>query len=395
MPARKRALVLVHSYYLRDTRPRRHASALVRHGWAVDVVCARDDAEPWRETIDGVRVWRLPARRKRGSKIRYIFEYLSFALMGLFVVSALWIARRHRVVYVIGVPNFIVFCALAPRAAGARVLLDIRDPFPEFFRSKYGLDERHPLIRALLWEEKLSARFASQVLTVVPSMRDLYRRSGVEATIIWNAPDPTVFAAASGVHAPDPNDRTMLYTGSTMSHYGLDVAVRAVARLRDEIPALTLRILTKNVDGEQVPALRALALNEGVADRVVFDGPVPLKQIPAEVARAWVGVQPNRADPLMDHSLSQKVLEWVSLGLPVIAGETAPLRHVFTHNELLFHPAGDVEGLCARIREAHADPAGLAARAARARTAAARLGYDEQIERLIAVFEGRSPSERP
>src|SRR5438093_7540650 len=148
----KRALFVVHSYYLRDTRPRRLATALADAGWEVDVVCAREAGERPFETVHGVRIYRLPARRRRGSRWRYMFEYVTFALMALVAVTALWSRRRHRTVHVIGIPNFIVFSAIAPKRAGARVLLDMRDPLPEFFRAKYGLSEHHPLVRALLAE---------------------------------------------------------------------------------------------------------------------------------------------------------------------------------------------------------------------------------------------------
>src|SRR5260221_10975857 len=131
--ASKRALLVVHSYYLRDTRPRRLATTLTDAGWDVDVVCARDEGEPRTETVHGVHIHRLPARRQRGTKFRYAFEYASFTLMALVRVTALWLRRRHQAVYVIGIPNFLVFAAIVPRLGGARVMLDMRDPLPEFF----------------------------------------------------------------------------------------------------------------------------------------------------------------------------------------------------------------------------------------------------------------------
>ena len=194
--APKRALIVVHSYFVRDTRPRRLAATLTDAGWTVDVVCARDEGEARAQTVNGVRIHRLPARRRRGGKGRYAFEYISFTLMALAKVTGLWIRRRHRAIYVLGIPNFLVFSALVPRLAGARVLLDMRDPLPEFFEAKYRLSETDPLVRGLLAEERISARFASQVVTVHHTMATLYERSVPAAKIgvVMNAPDPRVFA---------------------------------------------------------------------------------------------------------------------------------------------------------------------------------------------------------
>ena len=47
-PGTRRALVVTHSYYVRDTRPRRAATALAEAGWDVEVLCARDEGEPTR-----------------------------------------------------------------------------------------------------------------------------------------------------------------------------------------------------------------------------------------------------------------------------------------------------------------------------------------------------------
>ncbi len=385
---KRRALFIVHSYYLRDTRPRRHAMALADAGWEIDVICARDAGESPVEHRDHVHITRLPARRRRGSKFRYVFEYVSFAIMAFVAATSSWLRHRQRVVYVIGIPNFIVFAALVPRLFGARVYLDMRDPLPEFFQAKFSLPADAPLIGALRTEEKLSARFASRVVTVVPSMAALYERSvpSRRIDVIMNAPDPRVFSTDIVAPPRDPDDRTMLYTGTVADRYGVDLAVRALGRLRDEIPNLKLRIVTKNVREEGVAPARALAEREGVSDRLTIEGPVPLAEMPGVARAAWVGVQPNRADPLMQHSLSQKVLEWVRLGLPVVCGRTRALLDVFAEDDLLFHEPGDVEDMCARLREAHRDPEGLAARAARARIASDAVGYDTQIEKLLELF---------
>ena len=385
MKSEKRALVLVHSYYLRDTRAQRHANSLAERGWAIDVVCARDKSESFSERAGAIHIMRLPARRRGGSPLRKTFEYCSFALMAFCCVTFLWLVRRHRLVYVLGIPNFIVLCALVPRIAGARVLLDMRDPFPEFFLAKYDARERHPLLPVLLLEERLSARFASLVLTAVPSMATLYTRSlpRERIAVIWNAPDPKLFTRSSTV-VKDPGDRTLLYVGTVTHPYGVDLAVRAVARLREKIPSLRMRIVGQ---GDLFASIDELARSEGISDRLIVDRSVPLGQIPDIVAQAWLGVQPNRDNPLMRYSLSTKIIEWCLLGLPVAAGRTPPLVEAFSEDEILFHDPGDLDGLCARICEADADPARLAGRAERARVAADRFRFDREIESFVLACD--------
>jgi glycosyltransferase involved in cell wall biosynthesis len=386
MPRPKRAILLVHSYYLRDTRARRHGAALADDGWEVDVVCARDRGEPRRERVGSVRIRRLPTRRRGGSPARRIFEYAAFALMGLLAVTALWLRRRHRLVYVLGMPNLIVFCAIVPRLARARVLLDMRDPFPEFFLAKYEASDRHPLMRVLLLEERLSARFASAVLTVGPSLEKLFARSisTKRITVVYNGADPKLFRPRD-TSRREPSDRTLLYVGTVTYPYGVDLAVQAVARLRDRIPGVRMRIVG---DGDLLVRIREIAGTEGITDRLQLDRQVPLDRVPDILDEVWLGVQPNRPSLLMTHSLSTKILEWCRVGLPVVAGRTGPLVDIFRDGEILFHEPGDLDGLCDRILEAHADDEALTARAERAHEALDRIRFEDQIETFLRIAEG-------
>jgi len=382
-----------HSYFLRDTRPRRHAQALSDAGWNVEVLCARDAGEPRNETTGGAVVHRLPARRRRGGKGRYAFEYASFGAMALASISSMHLRRRFDAVYVFGIPNIIVRSALVPHLQKTRIILDMRDPLPEFFRSKYGFSEDHRLVRALLLEERMSCRYASHVLTVIDSMRDLFLRSVSpdRISVVRNAPDARLFSPRADLPGRDPADRTILYAGTVAARYGVDQLVRAVARLRDEIPALRLRVVG---DGDLVPELKAMAQREGITGRVSLDGPVPLDAMPGVITSSWLGAQPHRDDPLMRYSFSTKLLEWAALGLPVVCSGTEAVVREFHPDEMMFVPPGDLDALCSRIVQADRDPAGLAGQIERGRTAAGRFDWTAERERLLAIVAGEQPRPR-
>lgn len=385
---RRRALILTHSYYVRDTRPRRHATALAEDGWDVEVLCARDTGEPKRERIGAVAIRRLPSRRRRGTKLRYVFEYGSFGAMALAALAALHARRRYDLVWVFGIPNILVRAAAVPRLAGARIVLDVRDPMPEFFMSKYGLPADHRLVRALFAEERISCRYATHVVTVHDAMKELLLRTGIRPDkigIVMNLPDPAVFDAGPGSATRDPDDRTILYAGTVAARYGVDLLVRAVARLKDQIPGVRLRVVG---DGDLVPALERMARELGVADRVLLDGPVPLDRIPGIVRASWLGAQPHPDDPLIRLTLPTKVLEWCALGLPVICSETTALTRTFGDGVLTLLEPGNLDALCDALLDAHNDPAALATRAARARESVRRFDWSHERKALLAIANG-------
>ncbi|HVL90101.1 MAG TPA: glycosyltransferase family 4 protein [Actinomycetota bacterium] len=387
MRRRRRVLIVTHSYYLRDTRPRRHAEALIDAGFEVDVLCCRDEGEPQNERHRGVNIRRLPFRRERGGKVRYLFEYASFILVALLTVAAMHLRRRYKVVWILSIPNTMVFTGLIPRLLGTPVVLDVRDPMPEFFFSKYGMSPGSPLSRALLTEERLSARFASHLVTVHRPLLDALLRTGVprsRTTVVMNAPDLRLLDVPDR-SLRDPDDRTVLYAGTIAARYGVDVALEAVALLHSEIPRIRLRLVG---DGDLVPALQARARTLGIADRISFDGPVSLPEIPAIVGQSWVGVQAHRLDPLMRFSTSTKVLEWCALGLPVVVSRTDGVTHFFSDDDVTFVEPGDAQDLAAKLLELHKDPALPAERARNAReTALERFDWDNEKATLIALVK--------
>jgi len=278
-----------------------------------------------------------------------------------------------------------------PRFAGARIILDVRDPMPEFFMSKYGLPADHRLVRALLAEERTSCRYATHVVTVHEAMKDLLLRTGVpphKISVVFNAPDPRIFDAPSAGPERDPEDRTILYAGTVAGRYGLNMLVTAVARLKDAIPGLRLRIVG---DGDLVEGMKRNARALGIEDRVRFDGPVSLDRIPGIVRSSWVGAQPHLEDPLMRLTLPTKVLEWAALGLPVICSRTEALTKTLDERDLTLITPGAYEELLAALVEAHRDPRALAAKAARAKESVRRrLDWSEERRTLLAAASGKA-----
>ena len=76
----KSVCLVVQNYYDIDPRVRRKAEALVRAGYSVDVIALRPlDRRGCRYSLDNVNIHTLPIAKKRGSSLRYIFEYVLHA----------------------------------------------------------------------------------------------------------------------------------------------------------------------------------------------------------------------------------------------------------------------------------------------------------------------------
>lgn len=389
-------LMIVHSYYDEDPRVRREAEAVVASGRAVLVLGLRRPGEAQDGELAGVRVRRLDVQRHQGASLwTYLAEY------GDFLLRAGWAAvRAHRrerfaLVQVASLPDYLVFAALPLRLVGVPVILDLHEAMPEFFRSRFPRASNPIAHRLLLIQERLSIAFSTATITVNEAMRDRLVGLGVAAdkvSVVINSPslkrfDPNVYPHRT---FREDGPLRLIYTGGLTPTYELDVAIRAVALIAGERPDLDVRFDIYG-RGDSEPALRDLAQELGVADRVAFHGRIPIDDVPAAVAGADIGIAPTRRDEFTDLSLSTKVYEYAAMGKPVVASRLPLVERTFPDGSVAAYEPGDPGSMVAAI-VGLADDA-LAREAAVARTASIvqnaawereSQGYLALVERLIA-----------
>lgn len=347
--------MVVHSYCPDDPRVRREAEALSAGGTRVDVVCLRNEGEARAETVGGVRYLRLPIRRKRGGMARYLFEYGSFLLLAFVVASFLAARRRYDVFQAHNMPDLLVLCGLAHRLRGARVVLDLHDLVPEVYIAKFGLGRESKLIRTLTWIESFSIARADAAITTSEAFRRTLIERGIDAGkihLVLNSPDEKIFPGRCDPRPPDDSFR-LIYHGTLVHRSGLDVALRALALLKDEIPGATLDAIG---DGDGAGEFATLARNLGLEGRVHFHGHRPLAEIPEHIRDADLGLVPNRRNVFTERNLPTRIFEYLRMGRPVIASRLPGVLDYFTAEDLLYFEPDDEKDLARAIRDVHDDP---------------------------------------
>jgi glycosyltransferase involved in cell wall biosynthesis len=245
------------------------------------------------------------------------------------------------VIHVSNPPDFLVIAALPSAMLGARLIFDVHDLSPDMFAMRFGRVARFadPVLRRL---ERFACRRADVVLTVHEQYADeLVRRgSALNApTVVMNAVDDELLA---GLAKSSPTDRLrVIYHGTITRHYGVDLLVRAFARLAAATPTAELEILG---EGDAVPELQSLVDTLGISDRVTISGRyLPHCEALARVAGASVGVIPNRPTTLNRYALSSKLFEYVALRVAVVSADLPTIRAHFSPEEIvLFEPGNDV-----------------------------------------------------
>ncbi len=354
----KRHCMIVHAYYpLGEVRVQREAEALVDQGYEVDVICLRVPGEPSRTVYHGVHVYRMPVRRhkERGAVVQFL-EYLAFFLLAGALLTARHMRRRYTSVQVHNLPDFLVFAALGPKLTGVPVILDLHDLMPEFFAARFGKDWDSLTVRLVRWQERLACRFADHVITVTEHWRQSLIRRGVppeRCSVLMNLADPRIFRRPPGRLPPSDGRFRLIYHGAIPRRYGLDLVLRAIAQVRDEIPALLFVIVGQ---GEYEEELRRLARELGIERQVRFEDFRPVEEIPPLVLASDVAVVPYRDDVFTGELLPTKLLEYAALGIPAIAARTAGIQAYFDDSMVEFFTPGDVADLARCIRRLYHDP---------------------------------------
>jgi glycosyltransferase involved in cell wall biosynthesis len=343
--------ILVQNVYDHDIRVRRKAEALVAAGYSVDVLALRPSSSAKHYTLNGVQVFTVPLGKKRGSPIRYAFEYAAFFLWTSALVPLRTWRRRYDVIDVNTLPDFLVFAAAGARWMGAKIVLDMHEITPEFFVSKYGVRERSRWVRLLEWVERRSFDFADHVITINEPIRELLEGRGLprgKSSVIMNAVDEALFTARS---APAPAESVpgrfvMMYHGTLTSVYGLALSIEALALARRELPGAELRILGT---GPELNALQELARRRGVASHVRFLPMVPPGDVAALVSECDAGVLPMRRDVFLEFAFPNKLSEYIVLGKPVMMPRLRAIRHYFSDDALAYFEPDDPADLARQM----------------------------------------------
>ncbi|HEX6289303.1 MAG TPA: glycosyltransferase family 4 protein [Herpetosiphonaceae bacterium] len=362
----RRHCMVVHAYYpVREPRVEREVSALLKHGYEVDVICLRQDGEPAVDTHNGVRIFRLPVKRHRGSGAAVqLLEYLAFFTAAFARLALLHRRQRYDVVQIHNLPDFLVFAALVPKLAGARVILDIHDVMPEFYASRFRSTMSSWPVRCVRWQEQLACRFADHVITVTDLWRETLIERGLDAakvSVVMNVADDRIFHAAAATAQPERSQRAfhVLYHGTLTERYGIDLAIRAIDIVRRSLPDVYLTI---HGVGEYREALVQLTDELGLHEHVRFSTQfVPTPQMPQLIRQADVGIVPYRQDVFTDGILPTKLMEYAALGVPAIAARTSAIAAYFDDTMVQFFTPGDVEDLARCITLLYHDRQRLAA----------------------------------
>jgi glycosyltransferase involved in cell wall biosynthesis len=230
----------------------------------------------------------------------------------------------------------------------------MHEPSPELFVTKYGPGRYCLVYRLVVLMERLSIKYADQVLTVNEALRERFIARGAHRQkihVVRNVPDEKFIA---NMTAQSFGKRfTLLTHGTIVERYGQEVIIRALSLLREKIDDLHLLIVG---DGEDTKKVRSLADKLGCSDIVTFIGRVPFPQIGEFISRANIGVVPLLRSPFSELCQPNKMFEYVAYRKAVIASRLRAIEESFDDSCVMFFEPGNHEDLARCIVELYHNP---------------------------------------
>lgn len=215
---------------------------------------------------------------------------------------------------------------------------------PELFASRFPGRER-VIGRLTRYVERLNFAAADAVISTNESYRRVALERGKMApgrvVVVRNAPDLRRFGPTEADAALRRGKPYLLaYLGVMGPQDGVDHALRAVQRLRDELGRTDIHCVFMGT-GDAFGAMVALSEELGIDDIVEFPGWAGDEMIQRCLSTADVCLSPDPWTPFNDMSTMTKVVEYMSMGRPVVSFDLTETR-VSAGDAAVYVPADEL-----------------------------------------------------
>ncbi len=291
-----------------DQRCFRMARSLKNEGFEPIVVCDKPLTEPGQEW-NGIKIKIIsPFSHRRNFKISFAIFLIKLIPLLLFTKSKFWISEDCPPLF----PS-----ALLARFKCASLVYDSRELFA------LTPDVKNRFFRKLFWDfwEKLGSIFCSSIITVSPLMaKHIKQATNKEVSIIYNSPESLDAKDLKLFISEKPK---LLYQGELRKGSGLKELLKALVEKNN----FSLDIFGM---GEEEIELKTFVEKNNLQSIVNFKGRLPLGELNRENSGGEIGIHLLEAlSESFDLTLSNKIFEYLNLGIPVLLGATK------AHAELL------------------------------------------------------------
>jgi glycosyltransferase involved in cell wall biosynthesis len=385
-----------------DRRVWQESRALRDAGYEVTVICPRTAGFPsGRERLEGIDIRRYRPWLEADTNLGFLVEY-GVALAAMFWhLLVLRLRGRIDVIQACNPPDLLFLAALPFTLLGKTAFIfDHHDVSPELLEAK----GKSPTSRAVRFAKVLE-RLTFRVATVSIATNESYRQVAVErggmdvddVFVVRSGPDLSRFAG--GRVRPELRrgaDHLVAYVGVMGVQEGLHELLEAASLLVRAGRSVQFCLVG---DGPERPRLLRQLDELQLTEHVQMPGRIPDQALLDVLATADLCVNPDTPNPMNDMSTMNKILEYMSVGKPIVQFDLREGRFSAQDASLYVEP-GNISAFAYAIGRLLDDPelARTMGERGRARLRDV-LAWDKQVPVLLAAYEravsGTLPSAFP
>jgi glycosyltransferase involved in cell wall biosynthesis len=373
-----------------DRRVWQEARTLKAAGAHVSIICPIGKGYEARfEVIEGIEIHRHPLPFEAKTALGFLAEY-SAALFWETVLT--WKIHRKRRIDVIqgcNPPDLIVLVALPFKLAGTRYIFDHHDINPELYEAKFG--KRGFFWRLMGLFEKLTFKAADVSIATNHSYRKIaIERGGMDPDrvhVVRSGPDLSRLKLVPPVESWKNGRAHMVgYVGVMGEQEGIDLLIEATDHIVRKLGREDIQFVLVG-GGSSLPKLQALTAARGLGDFITFTGRAPDQTLFEVLSTMDLGVNPDRVNPMNDKSTMNKIMEYMSLGKPMVQFDVTEGRYSAQEASLYAAPNDPVD-LAEKIVALVDDPAARERMGAYGRARVVNeLNWQHQIAPLLAAYQ--------
>lgn len=389
--AGRRVLIVVENLPVPfDRRVWAEATTLAAEGYTVSVISPTGKGfEAEYEFLDGVHVYRHKLPPEGNSAFGYLREYGSALWSELRLALKVKRERGVDVLHGCNPPDLIFLVAWVMRLFGVRYLFDHHDICPELYEVKFG--KRGILWRAMVFFEWLTFKTALVSIATNESYAEIARRRGGMAA-------EDVFVVRSGpkiekleIRPPKAKlkkgARFLIgYVGVIGQQEGLDLLVETAQHLTGPMGRTDVHFGIVG-GGPALEEVQADVRAKGLESYFTFTGRAPDDLLLDMLNTADICVNPDRVTPMNDLSTMNKIMEYMTLGKPIVQFELKEGRASAAEASLYAKP-NDPQDFAQKIAALMDDPKARdrMGRIGRERIEA-NLSWAHSVPHLLAAYD--------
>jgi len=349
--------MILKRYFPPDIRVEKEARSLIRAGHNIYLLSLGKIGMPSRENINGINVIRISSPKS------FINKAWSFFWFNLFFENIFWeknleyIAKQYKI-DIIHVHDLLLVksAVIISKKLNIPIIADLHENFPEGIRAwrKIKIPLKNRLFNSILpiwrWKiyEKSTLNHVDEIITVVDESKVHYindcKIPSEKITVLMNVEDLEEFynlKIDENLVTKYKNNFIISYIGGFGTHRGIDIAIRSMPKVLEEIPNAKLLLVGRGPK-EYKERLNKLCKELKVRNNVEFTGWVDFSLVPSYIALSDVCLVPHHASGHTNTTIPHKLFQYMALKKPVLVTNCKPLERVVKeYNCGIVFPSGD------------------------------------------------------